>query len=506
VAKAKKKAVWDDILEMRKKGLVDGDIAGYLQARPHIKDGYGRLCENVTVHNEGEWAKQIKENWPYIEKYGSFSDHQGYGHNKTCIIVGASPALAKNVDALKDIEGEYRDRFIIIACNSIVEYLLKNDIKPDIIIAVDCDEEVWTRDLSKVNREDLLLFASPFAWPEVAKNWKGTLRWIPMKCPDESLEKELLKALNANQLVSGCGNAFNESVLLGLIILGCKNYIFIGSELSWEEGSRYYVDEKHSNDETIQKFAVMDIFGKKVFTTPGHWMFKIWLEDVASKSDGMFINATEAGILGMSPEDGRLPWIHQFRLKEAIAKIHQIYDASKDWRFVESIKYETAWIAGYNHKGTWPLKFIDGLEVKTIMEVGCGNGSGVKKLIKKGYDAYGCDISSLASNKWNGVKDKCILAFADDIPCEDKYFDLVTTDILEHLPLDKLPDTLLELKRIGKHLLFHLDYNPAEWKIKNKYEPHTIVRPSGWWRKEFKRSGLKVIKNPNHRTFVLKEK
>jgi SAM-dependent methyltransferase len=498
----------EEVSRVETVGGVEGKV-GYLRSRPDIEKFYKKLQENTIVHNEGEWSTQIKANWKYLESDGSIEQYQGYGHDKTCIVIGASPALKKNVEALRDVAGEFRDKFILIAVNSVVKFLLDNGIKPDFILAVDCDEEVWTRDLSQIDGKGLFLLLSPFAWPDIAENWKGTLRWLPMGCPDEKVQKQVLDVLKAKQTLPGCGNGFNQAVLLAIQVFRCRNFIFVGSELSWKEDEKYYVDGKHSNDEEnddIVKLPTTDIFGQKVLTTTGHWMFKIWLEDIASKWEGVFINATEGGILGVCPRDGILPWIHQLRLKPAIAKILKMYEWLKDWRFFETMKYEVAWLNGYDHSGTWPIEYIDGQEVNTILEVGCGNGSGVKELVEKGYDAYGCDISPVVSQRWNGIADRCTLAFADKIPCEDKAFDLVSTDILEHVPLDKLSDTLKEIKRVGNTFLFHLDYNGADWKIKNRYEPHNIIRPSGWWRKEFKKNGLKIIGNPNHRTFLLKEK
>ena len=487
----------------------NGLQAGYLDVRPALQALVTKLQENTVIHKEGEWAGQIKENWPYLEKYGSIGGLEGSGVDKTVIIVGASPALKKNVDALKDIEGEFRDRFILIVVNSAAKFVLDNGIKPDYIISVDCDEELWTRDFSQFNREDLTVICSPFMHPEMVKNWKGKILFMPMGCADEKVQEEVVKVLGAVRTVPGCGNAFNEAVFISWMIFHCRNYIFVGSELSWPKDERYYVDGKHSNDEEddgIQKIQHVDIYGNLVLTTAGHFVFKLWLEDLASKAPGVFINATEAGILGMGHEDGHLPFIKQYYLKAAIAYVKQIYRDSKDWRFVQAMKYNVAWMKGYDCKGIPNPSMIKSIAPKTILDVGCGGGATVEELVQMGYDAYGIDISDHAAGKWNGVNDRCALAFAHDIPAESDYFDLAMTDILEHVPLEHVGETIKEVARVSKKQMFNIEYEGARWLIDNRIEPHMVIQPPQWWRKELKRCGLKIVATSGDKTFITEKR
>ena len=132
-----------------------GEHLGYMDARPKLREQLEALQKNTVVHGEDLWANQINDNWEHIVNRGSFSHLEGFGKDKTCIVVGASPALKKNVACLKDIEGEFRDKFLLVSVNSAAQFLIENGVVPDIVISVDCDEEVWTRDLSKINREDI---------------------------------------------------------------------------------------------------------------------------------------------------------------------------------------------------------------------------------------------------------------------------------------------------------------------------------------------------------------
>ena len=496
----------EDLTQLKKE---KGEHLGYLDARPKLRKQMENLQENTVVHMESSWADHIKQNWDYIKTNKSLSRLEGIGRDKTSIIVGASPALKKNVDALKDIEGEHRDKFILFVVNSAAEFVLSRGIVPDYILSVDCDEEVWKRDVSKFNREDLTILCSPFCWPEIPKNWKGELLFIPMGCSDDKIQEETRIALGANQIVPGCGNAFNEAVFIAWNIMQCKNYMFVGSELSWPADGKYYVDEKHSNDEedvNINKFLHPDIYGNAVITTAGHWVFKIWLEDLASKAPGVFINATEGGILGISLEDGQLPFIKQFYLKPAISYVKGIYEQSKDWRFIQAMKYNLAWMKGYDCMGIPNPSMIKSIAPKTILDVGCGAGATVGELEELGYDAYGVDISESAADKWNGVKNRCTLAFAHEIPAEDDYFDLAMTDVLEHIPLDHVAETIKEVARVSKKQMFNIEYEGARWLIDGRIEPHMTVQPAQWWKKELKRCGLRITSTSGTKTFITEKR
>lgn len=503
-------SILEELRSNRMSSSIPNEV-GFIAIRPNIKKTMESLQENTVVHKENEWAGQIEKNMPYLYKHGSIQGLLGYGRDKTCIMCGASPALKNNVQYLKDIEGEYRKHFILFAVNSVTEYLLQNDIIPDFVVAVDCDEFLWDRDFSKFNREDLTLLCSPFLHPKIIKNWKGKMMFIPMGCSDEKVQKKVCDVLGSTMPIPGCGNAFNEAVYIAHMIMHCRNYIFVGSELSWnvDGGDKYYVDDKESwdeDDDQIKKFDYPDIYGRRVKTTAGHWVFKTWIEDLASKSDGVYINATEAGILGVTPEDGRLPWIKQMYLKGAIALIKKIVDDAKDWRFVEIAKYNLAWNDGYMVSGLPFMDEVQKLGAKKILDVGCGDGTGVSLLNWFGYDAYGIDIAPLAASRWNGVCDKCDLSFADDIWAEDNWFDLATTDILEHVPTDHVRGTIKEIARVSKHQMFYLDYKPSEYLIRGNVQPHCTIRPPKWWRKEFRRCGLEIVSTPGHRTFITRRK
>jgi ubiquinone/menaquinone biosynthesis C-methylase UbiE len=90
-------------------------------------------------------------------------------------------------------------------------------------------------------------------------------------------------------------------------------------------------------------------------------------------------------------------------------------------------------------------------DVKTILDVGCGNGIITNVLAEK-YDVTGTDFSECALEY---VKGKKVLASADKLPFKDKSFDLVfSSELLEHLPDQTLIDSIEEMKRVTKGYIF----------------------------------------------------
>lgn len=85
-------------------------------------------------------------------------------------------------------------------------------------------------------------------------------------------------------------------------------------------------------------------------------------------------------------------------------------------------------------------------DVKTILDVGCGNGIITNELSSK-WDVTGLDSSASALEY---VKSKKIQAYATKIPFENSSFDLVlSSELLEHLKDEDLNKAVQEISRIA---------------------------------------------------------
>lgn len=135
-------------------------------------------------------------------------------------------------------------------------------------------------------------------------------------------------------------------------------------------------------------------------------------------------------------------------------------------------------------KGTGLLKHVPEiatlckqLNVETILDYGCGKGifwanKSLYKPILKPYAVHKLQVH---------LYDPFIPKFAGPIP--SKRFDMVIcTDVLEHVMLEEVVDTIDKLILYTRKVLFlDIDTVPAKKKFKDGTNLHITVKPREWW-------------------------
>ena len=129
--------------------------------------------------------------------------------------------------------------------------------------------------------------------------------------------------------------------------------------------------------------------------------------------------------------------------------------------FDETLEY----MGAQRHKKTvseWELGRIKEIigtipaEVKTVLDVGCGDGRILRELSQK-YVAVGADY---AANSVCEAGPRAIRSSSGALPFQDQSFDVVLcSEVLEHLPTDVLHATLSEIERVAKgYVLLSVPY------------------------------------------------
>jgi ubiquinone/menaquinone biosynthesis C-methylase UbiE len=111
------------------------------------------------------------------------------------------------------------------------------------------------------------------------------------------------------------------------------------------------------------------------------------------------------------------------------------------------------WSAVHRKKLEPLIAAINGIvpeNVKSIIDIGCGNGV-ITSELGKSYTVLGVDRSEAALALLSTNK---LLASCDNIPVEDNSFDLVlSTELLEHLEEEVFQKTLDEFTRISRRYI-----------------------------------------------------
>lgn len=287
---------------------------------------YDQACSNdeITVNTwRKTWLKQIQENH---DKYGPFKAN-GIGQlfgllkNQPCIIVGSGPSLKNNVDALKDTKG-----IAVISCLHNYQFLEDRGIRPDYYVTLDAGpitiEEV-SEGGSKTAEEyfestkDKTLLAFIGTHPDLIAKWKGEVIWFAAPIPDQGLMDEITKIEKFRSFVSSGGNVLGASFYIAKAIMGANPIIFVGADFSFSYNKKFHAWESRYDANLGQVTYATDVFGNRVCTWQSYYNFKCWFESRACSVPGIYINATEGGILGAYPA-GNIMQIQQMALSDVI--------------------------------------------------------------------------------------------------------------------------------------------------------------------------------------------
>lgn len=271
------------------------------------------------------WCRNYAENKDRIRPFPVTK----LGMKKAAILVGASPALKKNYEALYDID----ENFVLVCSPTTLKFLLSKGIRIDYVFALEARDH-WLADID-CDTSGMTLIASPFIYPEALRKWQGET-WFYMVGGGRKYNETLKADWARMQLEVGGGNSVSTSFLWAYKFLSCRHFIFCGMSLCYYDNlNDYYFDGRPQKIDDLRQWDnwlnAIDINGEIVRTTPSLISYKCWLEMAMEKApNAEFVNATEDGILGVWPEpveqrDGKIygrrrfvPWLNIIPLKQTI--------------------------------------------------------------------------------------------------------------------------------------------------------------------------------------------
>lgn len=146
---------------------------------------------------------------------------------------------------------------------------------------------------------------------------------------------------------------------------------------------------------------------------------------------------------------------------------------------------------GFDYVKEWD-EMMKKCEASTILEIGCNRGMNLEALRSLGYRVSGVEPSEYARSQ---AKPSLVIVngTAQDLPFEDKKFDLVfTAGVLIHIPFEDLPKIFQEMDRVSKKYILFCEYFAEE---------EEMVKYRGYddqlWKRNYKK--LFMDRYPNYK-------
>lgn len=256
-----------------------------------LPDKYKDLKEllegyNIAKISVERFKDQMKKNYEVNAKLklpniGDFFRDVDFA-GETIIIAAAGPSLDYNISALKEVNKKCR----IFSVGSALITLLRNEIKPDMVCIIDCQEVVYNQ---LRGYEDLDV---PLCFLSTASRW-AVAKYTGPKYMFYNEENE-------DGVVINTGKTVAVATLDIAIKGGAKQIIFVGQDLAYLNHKTHtdaYVEIYGSSnsvpEEGIYK-KVLGVDGSMLNTTAGYLYFKRQIErEIEENPHITFINCSK---------------------------------------------------------------------------------------------------------------------------------------------------------------------------------------------------------------------
>jgi SAM-dependent methyltransferase len=176
----------------------------------------------------------------------------------------------------------------------------------------------------------------------------------------------------------------------------------------------------------------------------------------------------------------------------------------------EKSKYEQMWRCDDYRKfspGLHALEKLDlarlfhALGVCSILDAGCGSGKFMRRILEQHANEFtirGFDIADNCLDPWFAGREAELLTTgclweASALPAPNDA--VVCTDVMEHIPTDRVPEVLRNLRHAATRCVFlGIALFPDAFGPKVLGAPlHLTVKPVDWWRDQVAAAGLQMI-------------
>lgn len=257
--------------------------------------------ERTLAHWRHAWIANARVNREERGPFGAHSVLELWGRGRgPALCLGAGPSLESAVD---DLRVAQRKGMRVLSCLRSFSFLESASISPDYYVTLDASPLITNHitDALIERTIDKTLVAHVSTDPDVLRRWRGRILFFASPPQEASLSEEYDKIERFNVFVESGGNVFGSCVYIAKAILGANPVVLLGADLSFPPKGDSYAGGSPREDEDPILDGLTDICGAPVSTIPQYYAHKLWLDDVCSRVPGIWINCSEAGIVGAVP-------------------------------------------------------------------------------------------------------------------------------------------------------------------------------------------------------------
>ncbi|WP_270566600.1 motility associated factor glycosyltransferase family protein [Clostridium beijerinckii] len=241
----------------------------------NLDDAYYTACSSISVANRFKdiFIKNFIANLKALKSATPLNSYEDINKGIPAIVVSAGPSLDKNIADMVTHKKEL-ERYFIIAGSRTLKALIKNNIKPDMIVSIDPVDDNY--DMMK----DYLKENSPLAFYEYSN------RYLVRDYEGEKIYLSTFLSNTIQELNNLKGTFLGGSVAHTCIdianIMGCSPIILVGQDLAFTYDKHHSESAIFDSDDTKNYEAslkVENIFGEKIRTNITLNQFRLKMEE-----------------------------------------------------------------------------------------------------------------------------------------------------------------------------------------------------------------------------------
>ena len=378
---------------------------------------------------------------------------------KALSIIGGGASLKDYVDFI-DPETD------VMALNNSYAFLMERGIEPDYFMLLDARAENVDFLRMPCNKTKHLIAAQ--CHPSVFDALEGYDTTLYITTLPDVLE--LTKHIDKPkiQIAGGVGTVGIKALCMAYA-LGYRELYLYGYDSSYADGAHHAFPQA-LNDNT----ATIDIYlnGKKYVTSPtmAHQASEFCsLAQGMVKYYGFEINLRCTGLLpdlvAYSNAEGEIPLEDRERAKYEQIWTHDVYRKTAPGETMVELAVE----------------LLGMTEGQSVIDFGCGTGRASKKLIDMGYDVLSIDHAANCVDYGITLnfKQACLWDLPTGILADIGY----CTDVMEHIPMEKVGEVLAGIARTTKKAFFNIATRDDSLGALIGKKLHMTVIPASDWLK-----------------------